>query len=224
MSNLPKIYGTCKAGCLWETVHRSEFLQSAAFVEIPLSEYNDPDISNDIVKGAIELDIYGKYRLFYDKEKNLGYSFVALRKPDGIWWVIANIAPDNDGFKDYHTFEIKKYSWEMNSQTAKYCPKVVYELNGESAEKYFSGFSHEEFIKSRLDIYNVSRLFASNDGGAVIAKDGKSAYEIAVDNGFKGTEQEWLDSLKVTAEEVVGDIETALDSIIAIQESLIGGE
>lgn len=28
-------------------------------------------------------------------------------------------------------------------------------------------------------------------GGA----DGKSAYEIAVDNGFEGTEQEWLESL-----------------------------
>jgi hypothetical protein len=25
---------------------------------------------------------------------------------------------------------------------------------------------------------------------------GKSAYEIAVENGFKGTEQEWLESLK----------------------------
>lgn len=27
-------------------------------------------------------------------------------------------------------------------------------------------------------------------------KNGKSAYEIAVDNGFEGTEQEWLNSLK----------------------------
>lgn len=28
------------------------------------------------------------------------------------------------------------------------------------------------------------------------ALKGKSAYEIAVDNGFRGTEQEWLESLK----------------------------
>lgn len=27
-------------------------------------------------------------------------------------------------------------------------------------------------------------------------KDGKSAYEIAVDNGFAGTEEEWLESLQ----------------------------
>lgn len=27
-------------------------------------------------------------------------------------------------------------------------------------------------------------------------KDGKSAYELAVENGFDGTEKEWLESLK----------------------------
>lgn len=31
--------------------------------------------------------------------------------------------------------------------------------------------------------------------GSVIGRDGKSAYELAVKNGFEGTEQEWLDSL-----------------------------
>ncbi len=38
-------------------------------------------------------------------------------------------------------------------------------------------------------------IFASCDK-AVDGKDGKSAYEIAVDNGFVGTEKEWLESLK----------------------------
>lgn len=32
--------------------------------------------------------------------------------------------------------------------------------------------------------------------GTVFAKDGKSAYEVALENGFEGTEQEWLESLK----------------------------
>ena len=31
---------------------------------------------------------------------------------------------------------------------------------------------------------------------AIHAIRGRSAYQIAVDNGFKGTEREWLDSLK----------------------------
>lgn len=79
---------------------------------------------------------------------------------------------------------------------------------------------------------------------------GKSAYEIALLNGFKGTEAEWVDWLRngVDGKDGVSgvyvgsgempegynvqidpsgeatDIETALDEILAIQESLIGGE
>ena len=32
--------------------------------------------------------------------------------------------------------------------------------------------------------------------GSLQGKDGKSAYQIALDNGFVGTETEWLESLK----------------------------
>lgn len=45
------------------------------------------------------------------------------------------------------------------------------------------------FIEDTQQIYKGSKLYSS---GA----DGKSAYEIAVENGFEGTETEWLDSLK----------------------------
>lgn len=68
---------------------------------------------------------------------------------------------------------------------------------------------------------------------------GKSAYEIAIANGFEGTEAEWLASLKGDTytlteadkveiaqaieieEETIGDLDAALDSILAIQEALI---
>lgn len=41
-----------------------------------------------------------------------------------------------------------------------------------------------------------NRSSVSGDMRTVFAKDGKSAYEIAVKNGFEGTEGEWLNSLK----------------------------
>lgn len=34
------------------------------------------------------------------------------------------------------------------------------------------------------------------DAGGIQGKDGKSAYQIAVENGFVGTEAEWIESLK----------------------------
>ena len=96
--------------------------------------------------------------------------------------------------------------------------------------------------------------------GALKGQDGKSAYQIALDNGFKGSEEAWLESLKGASgvyvgkevpidediniwidpngevedlskyatiayvNEKMGDIEIALDSIIAQQNELIGGE
>lgn len=38
------------------------------------------------------------------------------------------------------------------------------------------------------------------EGCISLGRDGESAYEIAVRNGFKGTEKEWLDSLKADGE------------------------
>lgn len=35
----------------------------------------------------------------------------------------------------------------------------------------------------------------SGAGSSTQGKDGKSAYEIAVDNGFSGSEQQWIESL-----------------------------
>lgn len=52
------------------------------------------------------------------------------------------------------------------------------------------------------DIYvydGVSKTWKNN--GAIQGPQGKSAYEVAVDNGFQGTEKEWLDSLKAPATE-----------------------
>lgn len=39
---------------------------------------------------------------------------------------------------------------------------------------------------------------AADEGGVIpkLPRDGKSAYEIAVAHGFKGSETEWLESLK----------------------------
>lgn len=57
----------------------------------------------------------------------------------------------------------------------------------------------------------------SGSGGT--GADGKSAYEIAVANGFVGTEQEWLDSLKGDAPRIgdngnwfIGDVDTGVSA------------
>lgn len=51
-------------------------------------------------------------------------------------------------------------------------------------------------IGDRMDIitYALSKRYADEHAGE--GAPGKSAYEIAVENGFEGAEEEWLESLK----------------------------
>lgn len=49
-----------------------------------------------------------------------------------------------------------------------------------------------------------------NISDIIKGKDGLSAYEIAVQNGFEGTEIEWLESLGATQEEIASAVEAYL--------------
>ncbi len=60
--------------------------------------------------------------------------------------------------------------------------------NDNQAEDYIMYYYDSEEV--RHDIFNFSQHFASGQGA-----DGKSAYEIAVEHGFIGTEAQWLASL-----------------------------
>ena len=84
--------------------------------------------------------------------------------------------------------------------------------------------------------------YGNNRVMAMSFQAGKSAYEVAVLNGFEGTEAEWLASLKGNTpqrgvdywtpedeaemkayiDEQLGNIDEALDRIIAIQNELLG--
>ena len=63
------------------------------------------------------------------------------------------------------------------------------------------------------DIYvydGISKTWKNN--GAIQGPQGKSAYEVAVENGFQGTEKEWLDSLKGEATEAAALANSAADA------------
>lgn len=65
---------------------------------------------------------------------------------------------------------------------------TIYEEDDVCSLDEYSATLAEELEKEFEDINN-----SSGSGGGT---DGKSAYEIAVENGFEGTEQDWLASLK----------------------------
>jgi serine protease Do len=56
----------------------------------------------------------------------------------------------------------------------------------------------------------------------VVGERGKSAYEIAVENGFVGTEEEWLESLKGANDAIQYAAALAIQSIVGINVSYVG--
>lgn len=62
---------------------------------------------------------------------------------------------------------------------------------------YELGYSTDKKSLYIHDLENQEIVLLSGEGTAgKEGKDGKSAYEIACENGFEGTEEEWLDSLQ----------------------------
>jgi len=61
------------------------------------------------------------------------------------------------------------------------------------------------------DIYTqIMSVIKRFENGSITYGNGKSAYEIAVDNGFSGTEKEWLESLKGEADSFPSCVTTTL--------------
>ena len=53
---------------------------------------------------------------------------------------------------------------------------------------------------------------------------GKSAYEIAVDHGFAGTEEEWLESLKASGNTSGNNSQTVIGDIVINTDGYTGAE
>lgn len=71
-------------------------------------------------------------------------------------------------------------------------------------------------ISSSKELSATLRSSGGVTGSLQVAMlNGKSAYEIAVENGFVGTEEEWLESLKGQAATVeVGDVTTGVPTSV----------
>ncbi len=87
-----------------------------------------------------------------------------------------------------------------------------------------SGFvdDNDTPIPPTPDLYTQLLQKIADIQAGVDGKDGLSAYELAKESGFIGTEQEWLDSLRAVVD--LGDyatIERLNEEVLAIRESMI---
>ena len=99
-----------------------------------------------------------------------------------------------DGFGDV----VKSKQEEFNAHAA----EKQTEFNQNATDKIREYDEHVIEYKTEINSLKSDlasqdeRITALEEGGGGSGAEGKSAYQIAVDNGFAGTETEWLESLK----------------------------
>lgn len=189
MSNKPRIYGFCKAGCQWETVHKDDFLNSASIVKIP----NNAD-------GTFTLDPERKYR-------------IVSGITDGRWDFSIDISVSHSGDSPLYTIPVEgleheEFSKSVNfrylgtSYDAEIGTYIFYEIDGTRRSSFL--FYNKTEVKSvSITLENATEVYLYNEDAEIL---GMSAYEVAVANGYNGTEEEWLASLK-GADGVITDAE-----------------
>lgn len=191
-----KVYGFCDAGCRRRVPSYEEFERSAAYVKI----------AYDATSGEkIPIQTGMSYRI-----KNLsrtdtwGIRFEVLtRQDDNSEFVLHGVSGfliEYDKYSD--GLKIKVIALEETPyDTEKSIYKLITNQNGQIKELdigFYPPGGREYAVKFAGSSYGLVNddieVILYNEDAEIVAH-GKSAYEVALDNGFEGTEEEWLESL-----------------------------
>jgi hypothetical protein len=161
MSDKPKIYGNCKAGCLWETVHKDDFDRSATWIKqyadedgvykvSPIQTYkiNSP-VSANAYSCAVSL-VYWKYSSFTGLTTLTQYDFAIT---------------EFDEYRDYFYFEILDIKATSTSLT------IVYEVNGNRYKEILQ--EHAFLTNAYIKIASATSVYLFNADASISADLGE---------------------------------------------------
>lgn len=143
------------------------------------------------------------------KDMNLEVGVFGVDEEEVITSTVVNIPVIAGSSTSGATLEITYNLFEQVMQKIDQVKKgeVEPELIFEAVNDYLTEHPFDDVIVSNISDYVIEHIadFKGEKGEqGEKGNDGKTAYQIAVDNGFSGTEEQWLASLK-------GDIEGVID-------------
>lgn len=194
MSNYPKVYGFCDAGCRRRVPTYDEFKNSAAYVKVMPDEYGVYTLDVDkayLIKNPSAVDGWGfTIRIISQSGSSATARDVELiaydEYADGLEFKLLKILGNavNSITTNYRS------KWEQNGQQSD-----VIQLGSGDIEGYV-GYIEVKSTSYRSEgnrtYYDELEVIMYNEDANIEGLEGKSAYEIAVDNGFVGTEAEWV--------------------------------
>lgn len=184
------VRGFCKAGCAYRVPTYDEFLRSASMVEVERNE-----------DGTYSLELGVEYKVVANTlvcpegetpETTSGIialmgQIPAIRfKSGGI-----DMPYELTGLFDYyHTAQRISF---VETTHGLLCKCDYKDLTIGDASNPFENYLDES---GKIIINRCAEVYKVNRGNEVLGKEGKSAYDVACENGFEGTEAQWLASLK----------------------------
>lgn len=186
-----KVYGFCDAGCRRRVPSYEDFLSGASHVKLtPFETFGE----GELLTCKFTLQPMHEYKI-YSARSITGTNYsgifnITLIREDGSKFPadVNTSATPYDG-KGYYSCIIGTPSVNGDTLT------LDFNING-----VVSTFSHTEsnvspIVSLQIEVLHVREVYVYNENAEIVAH-GKSAYEVALDNGFEGTEEEWLASLK----------------------------
>lgn len=196
----PRIYGTCPAGCLWETVHRDEFLRSASIVKL-YADGNDDfwvelgktyKIKRESLK--LEWGFQILLNVHYDTMESGAITHRTAR--------VTLDLPDPKTFYDEY-LKIKIIAAHgVQAQDGMYQIYIVAECNGEVAEieTEYGSYSYGAIYLSADDadicVSGATECYLVNDDATVEARDG-----VGIASIVKTSTEGLVDTYTVTKED-----------------------
>lgn len=166
MSNRPKIYGMCPAGCLFETIHRDEFNAAATYKNLVLEN------------GAVNVEMLHKYKIVPATDEDSGEYALSITA------VLSNgeehdISPE-DGFNydPYHTYIFFECLDLQPSYLGYY--NLIFEVDGQRHTTEIDSPDHS--VDATIDhivITGAAQVSIYSDG-EIKAEDGESVSVAAV--------------------------------------------
>lgn len=180
MSNKPKIYAHCLAGCKWEVPHKSDVEEIATLLQEPIN-----------ADGTFYCELGKEYKIFAPKNAAGNFNCLiqawTMNYGGRAYYTIQHT--NEDEYADSFMFRLLDMRVESASKV-----KIAYELAGTRYTEDITGANMSLLDKEYLCITGATKVYLHNNGVELIGINGKSAYEIAVEHGFKGTEEEWLET------------------------------
>lgn len=161
MSNKPKIYAPCKAGCNWETVHKSDFDASASHIKQNIGE-----------DGICYLEKGKEYKIFAPKNTSGNFT-CSLR-----FAYLSNNVEKTFTITDTNADEYaESFVFRLLAATATTSQiKLVYEIAGVRYSETISGSSLALATENALYVSGATNVLLYNADATIVAKDGETPF------------------------------------------------